>query len=327
MGKLATAAEGRQIQKNTTTEKVQTVIKNNWPRIAAVAPAHMNPERMMQIAISAINKSPKLKECTVPSLLSALMTCSANGLEPSAVDGLGRAYIIPYFNKNAKCFEAQFILGYRGMIELARRSGMVYSIIARPVYVGDTFDYSFGTDEYIKHEPTAIDRTPEKLTHVYLVAHFKDGGRHVDVMARPQIDVHRARSQSSKNGPWVTDYEAMALKTIIRANFRWLPASVEAQRATAADGTTGAYRLDIDNKGTVVDVCADTVEAYEHGTIDVDPSETAPAPVSDSAPSASRKGVCKSCGQVVDITDDATDEDIALIRCECRAAEWEVRGA
>ena len=133
------------------------------------------------------------------------------------------------------------ILGYKGMIDLARRSGEIRDISARAVYEGDFFEYEFGLNEQLKHIPAQDnERTPNKLTHVYMVCHFKDGGHYIDVMTRSQVNAIRSRSKSGSSAysPWSTDYEAMACKTVIRRAFKFLPVSVEAQKAAATDEAT-----------------------------------------------------------------------------------------
>ena len=216
----------------------ESILKHAWPRMSSVMPKHMSSERMYQLALSTYNQTPGLAECSPQSVLGCLMKCTALGLEPSAVDGLGRAYILPYYNKKTSHKEAQLIIGYRGYIDLARRSGQIVDISARAVHQGDLFEYEFGMSEYIRHVPSAEYDGTQPLTHVYMVAHFKDGGHYIDVMTRNEVDAVRKRSKSSNYGPWVTDYDAMARKTIIRRSFPYLPVSVEVQADVVSDERT-----------------------------------------------------------------------------------------
>lgn len=218
-------------------------LKTHWPKIEAVLPRHMSSERMFQMAVSTYNHEPELAKCDIATFLSCLMRCSALGLEPSSVDGLGRAYILPFYNKRTQRKEATFILGYKGMIDLARRSGEIRDISARAVHEGDEFSYEFGLDEHLRHVPGTGERTPETLTHVYMVCHFKDGGHYIDVMTRAEVDAIRERSKAKDAGPWVTDYIAMAIKSVVRRAFKFLPVSVEAQQAAESDETTGGYEM------------------------------------------------------------------------------------
>lgn len=239
MGALAETKKVQAITRPQTTFK--DILHQEWHKISAVIPKQVSQERMFQLAVSAYNQTPELAKCTPVSVLSCILKCAALGVEPSAVDNLGRAYILPYNNRKTGCTEAQMILGYKGMIDLARRSGEIQDISARAVYEGDFFEYEFGLNEQLKHIPAQDnERTPNKLTHVYMVCHFKDGGHYIDVMTRSQVNAIRSRSKSGSSAysPWSTDYEAMACKTVIRRAFKFLPVSVEAQKAAATDEAT-----------------------------------------------------------------------------------------
>lgn len=311
MGQLAQAMQGQQLQAagKTAQHGIADMLKTAWPRIQKVMPNHMSSERMYQIALSAINTTPKLAECSPATILSCVMKCSALGLEPSAVDGLGRAYILPYRSKQG--MQAQLILGYRGMIALARRSGEIKDISARAVYEGDEFEYSFGLDEKLNHRPAAREHNQgEKPTHVYMVAHFKDGGHYMDVMTAQEVEAVRKRSKAANNGPWVTDYEAMAKKTVIRRAFPYLPVSVEAMNAAASDDTDGGF-----------------VDQLEHAPIISEQDFEVPAQEQpqDTEPKGLRKAVCKSCGSTIEVAADATLEDVSANMppcCENMELEW-----
>ena len=269
MGALAETKKVQAIARPQTTFK--DILQQEWHKISAVIPKQVSQERMFQLAVSAYNQTPELAKCTPVSVLSCILKCAALGVEPSAVDNLGRAYILPYNNRKTGHTEAQMILGYKGMIDLARRSGEIQDISARAVYEGDFFEYEFGLNEQLKHIPAQDnERTPNKLTHVYMVCHFKDGGHYIDVMTRSQVNAIRSRSKSGSSAysPWSTDYEAMACKTVIRRAFKFLPVSVEAQKAAATDEATPTisnlftppqYTVDQDT-GEVLDDSSSTPE-------------------------------------------------------------------
>lgn len=237
MGQLAQRAQAQTMAVADPSGGIKQILQSNWDKIQPLMSKHMTAERMFQLSVSAINHTPELLEASPETLVACVMKCAALGLEPSAVDGLGRAYILPFRNKGK--VEATFVLGYRGMIQLARNSGKLASIEARAVHEGDVFEFEYGLDEKLRHIPKHGSGRP--LTHVYCVAKFKDGGHYVDVMTKDEVDAIRARSKTSKFGPWVTDYEAMARKTVIRRAFPYLPVSVEAQEAVAADEQTPDY--------------------------------------------------------------------------------------
>lgn len=242
MGQLATQAQNAQMQTMNPQQNMKSLLERSWPRIAAVIGNNLSPQRLYQMYVSTINREPQLANCGVESVLSCFMKCAALGLEPSNVDGLGRAYILPYGNKNYRTGqkEATLIIGYKGMIDLARRSGQIRDISARAVHGGDEFTYSYGLNEDLRHVPCA---EPGKLTHVYMIANFKDGGHYFQVMNADEIEAAAKRSPSYGKAvsPWKSDYEAMAKKTVIRRAFPYLPVSVEARDAAASDDQTPDY--------------------------------------------------------------------------------------
>ena len=219
-------------------DPVASLIEKMKPQMALALPKHINAERMARIVLTEIRRVPKLAECGRDSLLGAVMTCSQLGLEPG--NGLGHAYLLP-FERRGKVdgqwktlgTDCQLIIGYRGMIDLARRSGQIISLSARSVHEGDHFAYRFGLDETIEHIPSDGDRGA--LTHVYAVAKLKDGGVQFEVMSKADVDKVRAGSKAKDSGPWSTHYDEMAKKTAIRRLFKYLPVSIEMQRAVTLD--------------------------------------------------------------------------------------------
>lgn len=207
-------------------------------QIAKALPRHMTPERMARIAMTEIRKNPKLFQCDPKSLFGAVIQCAQLGLEPG--NALGHAYLLP-FDKKEKVngqwktvrTDVNLIIGYRGMIDLARRSGQIVSLSARAVHANDQFSYEYGLHEDLRHIPNEDD--PGPLTHVYAVARLHGGGVQFDVMTLEAIEKIRAQSKAKDNGPWVTHFTEMAKKTVIRRLFKYLPVSVEIQRAVGLD--------------------------------------------------------------------------------------------
>lgn len=202
-------------------------------QMALALPKHLTAERLARIATTEIRRVPALASCSPESFLGAIMQCAQLGIEPS--NGLGHAYLIPFGNGKDRQGRpnVQLIVGYRGMIDLARRSGQIISISARAVYENDEFSYEYGLHEDLKHKPSdGIDAGA--LTHVYAVARLHGGGVQFEVMSRKQIELARAHSKA-KNGPWFDHYEEMAKKTVIRRLFKYLPVSIEIQRAVSLD--------------------------------------------------------------------------------------------
>jgi recombination protein RecT len=224
--KLQTKVQETQSSPPTPAQTIGAYLKKMEPEIARVMPKHMDVDRLLRIALTTIRTNPQLLECTIPSLLGAVMQAAQLGLEPGL---LGQCYIIPYGR------EATFIIGYKGMIDLARRSGNIKSIYAHEVYSNDEFEYEYGLHPSLTHRPVMNERG--EFIGVYAVAHFMDGGYQFEFMSKEEIDRRRMRSRSYNSGPWVTDSEEMAKKTVIRHMFKYLPLSVEIMRSAAQDET------------------------------------------------------------------------------------------
>ena len=216
------------------------LIKRCAPQLQAVMPKGFTPERLTQLAIATYKQIPDLKECSVQSMLSCCLKCAEIGLEPN--DIMGNAYILPYYNGKTRRKEAQFILGKNGMLELVRRSGQVKTVRTQCVYEGDDFDYwEDETGVHFSFKPNLdADHDDKKLKLVYLSCHLKDGGFVFLQMSKKEVDEVKDRSKASKLGPWVSDYAAMAEKTVIRRAFNrgLLPRSVEDANTVAADDST-----------------------------------------------------------------------------------------
>jgi recombination protein RecT len=198
-------------------DKVRGLLEKMMPQIERALPKHLTPERMTRIALTELRKIPKLLQCNPESFCGAIMACSQLGLEPG--NSLGQIYLIPYGK------EVQIILGYKGMIELARRSGQIVSLSAHEVFENDTFEFEYGLEEKLKHVPNLEDRG--KLIAVYAVSKFVGGGHQIEVMSKQDVDKIRGRSKSGNSGPWATDYNEMAKKTVLRKQFKYLPISIE----------------------------------------------------------------------------------------------------
>lgn len=209
---------------------VMGLLEQMKSEIARCLPKHLTPERMARIAMTELRKTPKLQECDPMSFIAAIMQAAQLGLEPGI---LGSCYLIPFFNGKTGKYECQFMPGYRGFLDLARRSGQIISLVARSVYKNDEFSYEFGLKEDIKHKPAMNDKG--ELVAVYAIALLKDGGHQFEVMSKADVEQIRDTSKSKDKGPWVTNYDEMAKKTVLRRLFKWLPCSVEMQKAVSLD--------------------------------------------------------------------------------------------
>ena len=220
------------------TGTMRTLLDRMKPELALALPKHMTAERMARQALTVFRTVPKLDECTPQSFLGALMTCAQVGLEPGPQ---GHVWLIPFRNKGR--MEATFILGYQGMIELARRSGELVDIAAHTVYQNEVdqgrFKVRYGTDHGIEHDPIVFGDRGKPVGY-YAMAKLRSGGTPFVVLSRGDVENFRARSKTqgdNPSGPWMTDYEAMAWKTCVRRLSRWLPQSPELAAAIAHEET------------------------------------------------------------------------------------------
>ena len=202
--------------------------------IARALPRHLNPDRMARIALTCFRQNPKLAQCQPSSVFAAVIQASQLGLEPGL---LGQCYLIPYKD------ECTLQIGYQGLVDLVRRTGRVKRIEAHVVRDGDQFTYRTGLQTVLDHEP-ALDGKPGEMRLAYAVAEFADGGFHVEIMTRVQIESIRDRSQNvqtarkyGKKTPWDTDAEEMWRKTVLRRICKYLPRSPELAMAIALDET------------------------------------------------------------------------------------------
>lgn len=207
-------------------------------QLAKALPKFMDTDHFVRSAISEFRLNPALAQCSVPSVLGYFMQAAMLGLEPASA--LGQCYPVPFNNKRTGQKEVQFILGYRGMMSIARRSGDLARIEAHIVHEKDEFTLAYGLAPDIDHKPY-IDGDPGAVRGAYCVVWFNDGNCQYRFMPKSEIDRHRARSKASGSGPWVTDYEEMCLKTVFRSMFKWLPISVEAANAVNNDENVVKY--------------------------------------------------------------------------------------
>ena len=211
--------------------------------LASALPKFLDTDHFVRSAITEVRLNPALSECSVPSVLGYFMQAAATGLEPASV--LGQCYPVPFNNKKTGQREVQFLISYKGMLSIARRSGEIASVIAEAVHEKDEFVLEYGMEPKLIHKPF-IDGDPGAFRGAYCIVRFKGEGVEpvIKYMPKSEIDKHRARSKASSYGPWVTDYEAMALKTVFRSVFKWLPISIEQIQATTTDGAVSRYKPD-----------------------------------------------------------------------------------
>jgi recombination protein RecT len=212
-------------------DDLKTFLAERRQSFADVLPERLGitPERVIKMAVVAATQNPKLLSCTRLSVMQSLMTAAELGLDFSGT--LGHAWIIPYGT------DATFMIGYRGLNELAFRSGKVLDIESRIVYEHDVYEFEQGMSPKLRHIPAAPSSRGE-IVAAYCVVSLSNGVKKAELMWREEIDDIRTRSKAGRSGPWSTDYGEMARKTVTRRALKWVPLTpdVEFAIATAVEG-------------------------------------------------------------------------------------------
>lgn len=297
-----------------STDNLKALLDRAKGAIADVIPKHLTPDRMLKMALIAASRQPKLLQCTGASVLQAIMRASELGLDCSGT--LGDGYLVP-FKRNFKdernqwhsVLEAQFIPGYRGLINLARRSGNIQAIEARVVYQNDDASVDFGQENPIKHKPRLVGERGN-VVWFYAMAWVKGSDRpQVEVMTFEEIEAIRKRSLTydkktgEQSGPWDTDWSEMGRKTVVKRLAKYLPLSPELEQAIAIDNETDSqegYVASVVNAGDQQASLADKLRAKAEATRAIE----AP-PASIDQPSAERAETVSSTPPDPDAKADA----------------------
>lgn len=229
--KLATQSEG----KKSLSQQLMDKIMPHKLAFEQVMPKSMSADRFLRLVNRAVMASPDLQNASLPSILGCAMSAAMLGLEPNTP--LGTAYILPFKSKDG--LQAQFILGYRGMLELAYRNPNIESIHADIVKKGDVFEWQQGTDALLKHT-YSLEIERGATLGAYASCKIKNAGTAFVVITKNEIDTVKrsSKSASSAYSPWSTHYDEMAKKTAIRRLFKLIPSSIEIAEHLDLDGAS-----------------------------------------------------------------------------------------
>lgn len=228
------AAKANQVEKSAGNKGMKALVNAMMPQIEKALPSVLTGERFARMVMTALSSTPKLQECTPESFMCAMMQAAQLGVEPNTP--LGQAYLIPYRNKGR--METQFQLGYKGLIDLAYRSGDVTDIAAHEVYENDDFDYELGLTPQLRHKPALTNRGD--VIAYYAVFHTKSGGYGFEVMSREDIENHAkqySRAYAGGYSPWSSNFGSMAKKTVLKRCLKYAPLKTDFVRAVGADET------------------------------------------------------------------------------------------
>lgn len=236
---------------------MQQMMKAMAKEIEAALPSMVSSERFQRVALTAFSANPALQKCDPKSFIASMMQSAQLGLEPNTP--LGQAYLIPYGTN------VQFQVGYKGMLELAQRSGKIKTIYAREVYEHDEFDIDYGLSQDLKHKPLLKGERGAVIGY-YAVYHTVDGGYNFVFMTKDEVVAFaQSKSKTFKNGPWQTDFDAMAKKTVIKQLLKYAPISIELQQAIHTDSTV---KTKIDADMSLVEDESEYIEAEAVEVVD-----------------------------------------------------------
>lgn len=212
----------QQIEKAAPTTTIEQYVERNADQILKSVPASViDKGRLLRLALNELRLQPKLRQCTVPSLLHGIVRATSLGLEM----GLGnQAWLVP-FNKSVKVggqwtkqLEATLMLGYGGLAKLAKK-GDIAALHVSEVREGDEYDRN---EMGMKHrwDPFDANRLDRPIIGVYAGLETKSGAVQWTTMSKAEVDAVRDRSRAKDDGPWVTDYCEMAKKTVLKRGLK-----------------------------------------------------------------------------------------------------------
>ncbi|MFR4533309.1 MAG: recombinase RecT [Thomasclavelia ramosa] len=218
-----------QVKKASPSKGMEQLLTKMGGQIQKALPSMVSSERFQRVALTAFSNNTKLQQCDPMSFIAAMMQSAQLGLEPNTP--LGQAYLIPYGK------QVQFQIGYKGLLELAQRSGKIKTLYAHEVRENDTFDIDYGLNQTLTHKPLLKGDRGEVIGY-YAVYHLDTGGNSFIFMTKDEVLEYAKRfSKTYNSGPWQTDFDAMAKKTVIKQLLKYAPLSIELQKATSMDET------------------------------------------------------------------------------------------
>ncbi len=272
---VAASKERGVAHKTGVTSKSVTIkefFEKGRANLMSALPKHINQERFWRVLLFAINTNPKLLDCTKDSLWMCGLASAQLGLEPGP---LGEVWLIPRMNKRKGVMEANFQTGYKGDLKLMRNTKEYDVIDAKVIYKNDYFEHEDGYEPKLVIKPAEGDRGPAIKYAAW--AKLKDGGRASVVWTKDQVTKFaKAKSQTFNDGPWQTDFDAMALKTVIIQLGKFLPKSIE-----LSDVKINNPELKIDDEAFGMDDIVGESELVQDDTAGATPPEPTQEPTTE----------------------------------------------
>lgn len=222
--------KGQGVTANPTYAMKQIIIKMKND-INTALPIQLTYKRFQSVALSTFNANKKLQSCEPITFISAMIQSAHLGLEPNTP--LGQAYLIPYNDNGVE--KVQFQIGYKGLMELANRSGKIKTMYANEVRSNDKFEIDYGLEQKLIHQPL-LNGDRGEIIGYYAVYHLEPNGHSFVYMNKDEILNHGKKySKSFEGGFWESEFDSMAKKTVIKRLLKYAPLSTEMKKAVLAD--------------------------------------------------------------------------------------------
>lgn len=259
-------------------EKVNSVrglLDKMKDQLAMALPSHFKVDRFLRVALTAVQKEPKLLDCYQPSFLGALVEAAQLGLEVNT--NLGHAWLIPFRNRRqGNRLDCQLVPGYKGLIKLAYQSGLVTSIRAHIVREKDVFDYEYGLNERLVHKPYR-GADAGKMVATYAVAKVR-GVEEPMFRVLERWECERIRdeySASAEKGPWVDNFDDMSMKSVARRLCKWMPSDTEKNLVQRMVDLDERAQAGISQEFTdIIDIAPEDVSASDTPAGQAEPAAT-----------------------------------------------------
>lgn len=231
------------------------MLKEKKEELARDAGGVLNPDVLIRVALNSIQRNARLMQCTPGSIYLAVKDAAAFGLFPNSITNEG--HLVPFYNGKNKNWECKFMVGYKGLMKMAHNTGLITAIDVRKVYANDEFHYSFGLTPDLVHVPAKGERG--EFAYCYAVVRFKEGLPSFEVLSAESAMDHGKRFSKSKDkggdlyGPWVDDFEAMAMKTVLRMALKYAPMATLSEKMSEIIGRDERQEAAIDVDFTVPD--------------------------------------------------------------------------
>lgn len=233
---LEKTREKEALAKKSAAATLADLLKDpvNKKKIAESCARGLDPDKLVRVALTAMQKNPLLLQCTSGSVLKSLMDCASYGLMPNS--HTNEAHLVPFRNNKQNCWECVLVPGYNGLTKMATNTGHVSHVTVREVYKNDHLEFEYGLNEKLVHRPA--NGEPGEFIGAYSIVRFKDGGNEFRVVLLEEGRAHRDRFspayKKNKGSPWNTDEPAMIMKTSLRKVLKYVPSSPESEKLAIA---------------------------------------------------------------------------------------------